>query len=119
MIRRITLIALSLIGIFSLNNAFAQEGGAPDKAEENQPIAVSDSSMVFEDFDTEHLNEPVSTPFNIPLKKVQKNTQQRNTETNQISGLASEGDVEVKDSKQEFSFNIIYYLIYKFKQVDN
>lgn len=116
MARKITVFTLSILGIFILNeSAFAQEeGGSVDKSEVTIPI---DSAINFDKIDSERISEPVSTPFNIPASELLKRKTPFTSPENDKTLL--EGQSKVKENKQEFSFNIIYYLIYKFKQVDN
>lgn len=121
MARKISLITLSLLGIFILNEGvFAQEGGGTEeKSEVIIPIVSVDSSIVFDRQATDQISEqPVSTPFNIPASELLK-SKPTGSVPSEGDKLTPEGQNKVKENKQEFSFNIIYYLIYKFKQVDN
>ena len=118
---KITLITLSILGIFILNEgAFAQEeGGTEEKSEVIIPIVPVDSSIVYDRQGTDQaFEQPVSTPFNIPVSELLK-TKPSGSIPSETDKLVPEGQNKVKENKQEFSFNIIYYLIYKFKQVDN
>lgn len=119
MARKFTLITLSILGIFIMNgSAFAQEeGGSEDKSEVNSPLVTVDSLIVFEKNDRS-FETPVSTPFNIPNKELIK-SKPSGFVPSEGDKTVPEGQNKVKETKQEFSFNIIYYLIYKFKQVDN
>ena len=123
MLRKVTVFSLSLIGFLLLeNNSFSQEeGGSAEKTPEDI-IVQKDSSIVFESGDVDHILPPVNTPFNIPSSENQKRISvSPNPGQNQPINekLSHDSPAKVKESKQDFSFNIIYYLIYKFKQVDN
>lgn len=123
MLRKVTVFSLSLIGFLLFeNNSFAQEEGGSTERTPEDIIVQKDSLIVFESGDVDHIIPPVNTPFNIPSSETQKrisvtSTPPQNQPVNEK--LSHDGSAKVKESKQDFSFNIIYYLIYKFKQVDN
>ena len=102
------------------HNSFSQEeGGSVEKAPE-EIIIQKDSSIVFEGGDVDHIMPSVNTPFNIPSTDSQKKANPTPIQLLPNGEKHSpESQPKVKESKQDFSFNIIYYLIYKFKQVDN
>ncbi len=118
MIRKITLLTSFLLSVFAINSAVAQEGGAPEKTVEDVIEVVQDSALVYQEaIENETLSEPITSPFNIPFSSLKKDSPILEKESN--LKLNEEGENITKEPKQEFSFNIIYYLIYKFKQVDN
>lgn len=119
MIRKITTLSLCIAALIMLKQkSFAQEeGGTVDKTHE-EIAAQKDSALVFESGEIEQLIQPTATPFNIPVKESQKKSS-TSPAIEVLSEKSVNGQVKSKETKQDFSFNIIYYLIYKFKQVDN
>lgn len=121
MYRKITVFSLCLIGIVLVEqNSFSQEEGGQGERVPEEAVVRQDSTIVFENGDVEYIVQPAKTPFNIPTSETQKRP--ASTPINsQTSGEKSspESQIKPKETKQDFSFNIIYYLIYKFKQVDN
>lgn len=117
--RKISLYSFTLLALLlSGTSVFAQEEGSSNDKEQGEVIIPQDSSIIYESGDYEQIVHPTPTPFNIPVKE----SQRKNTTPlleNSVSKPLAEGEMKPKDAKQDFSFNIIYYLIYKFKQVDN
>ncbi|GHE57823.1 MULTISPECIES: hypothetical protein [Roseivirga] len=120
MAQKISVFTLCLLGIAFLNQAALaqEEGGSVDKTE-NVQVSPVDSLSTMERGEQESVSEPVTTPFNIPSNELRKTKPQPVNKVNTGDKTTPEGQVKPKENKQEVSFNIIYYLIYKFKQVDN
>lgn len=101
-------------------NSFSQEEGGQGEKVPEEVVVRQDSSIVFESGDVEHIVQPAKTPFNIPTSEAQKRPALTPINAQPTGEKATpESQIKPKETKQDFSFNIIYYLIYKFKQVDN
>ncbi|NVJ46861.1 MAG: hypothetical protein HWE21_05130 [Cytophagia bacterium] len=120
MIRKISTFSLCMVALLLAgHSALAQEEGGGEGKPHEEIIVLKDSSIIYESGEGEQILQPVATPFNIPVKENQKKNGIIPTQENSLIKPTQENQVKPKETKQDFSFNIIYYLIYKFKQVDN
>ncbi|PWL29995.1 hypothetical protein [Roseivirga spongicola] len=118
MIRKVTIFSLTMVALLLVEqNVFAQEEGGVDDKTSDEIITQKDSALIFESGEMEQIVQPTATPFNIPVKEPKRNATPMLENT--INRPIQEGEIKPKENKQDFSFNIIYYLLYKFKQVDN
>ncbi|WP_420388477.1 hypothetical protein [Roseivirga sp.] len=120
MFRKASIISLCLVSFLLVeHNSFAQEEGGPIDKSQEEVVVQQDSSIVFESGEVEHISMPTTTPFNIPSPDLSKKPAATTNNTPAVDKTSHDGEPKAKETKQDFSFNIIYYLIYKFKQVDN
>lgn len=120
MLKKVTVLVVTcFIGLtFTSQNALAQEGGAEDPEEE---VIVSADSSSTEVLVEEDKPQPVEESFRIPAEETPA------PKPIVIDGITPKSitlpssnteKTKVKDGKSDVSFNILYYLFYKFKHVD-
>lgn len=122
MLKKVTVLVLScFVGLcFTSVAAFAQEGGEEDPEEE--VIVNTDSSsteVLLEEGKPEPVNDvlrgqPEDTPTTTPKPVIIDSVIPKGSTTPANNSDKS----KVKDGKSDVSFNIFYYLFYKFKHVD-
>ncbi|MBO3699959.1 hypothetical protein [Roseivirga sp. E12] len=120
MLKKVTVLVVTcFIGLCFTNvAAYAQEGGEEDPEEE--VVVRSDSS------NTEVLlEEGKPEPTTNDVFKIPSEDSPSASKPIVIEGIAPKtipapvnSEKKVKDGKSDVSFNIFYYLFYKFKQVD-
>lgn len=119
MLKKVTVFATTcLIGLCSMSiNAQAQEEGGTEEREE-VVVAIPDSSnteIILEENKPETLNDS----FRIPAEEIPATKPINNSVAPKVTPATNSTDkVKPKEGKSEVSFNILYYLIYKFKHVD-
>lgn len=118
MLKKVTVLVVTCcVGLcFTNQKAQAQEGGAEEREE---VIISSDSSSIeilLEENKTQPVNESLRAP-SIETPSVRPNILPSTT-LKPIIVPASNEKSKVKDAKSEVSFNLLYYLFYKFKHVD-
>lgn len=119
MLKKVTVLVVTCcIGLcFTSQKAQAQEGGAEER-EEGEVIISADSSNIetlLEEDKAQPVNESIIPSDEIP-----------STRPNILLGTSPKSIVvpvsiektKVKDAKSDVSFNLLYYLFYKFKHVD-
>ncbi len=119
MLKKVTVLVVTcVIGLcFSNENAQAQEGGAEESAE---VIIGSDSTGTQIPVDSEKL-EPVNQAFGNSADEVISERPvliKREVPKLLVVPNNSSEKTKAKDGKSDVSFNIFYYLFYKFKHVD-
>ncbi len=99
-------------------NAQAQEEGGTEEEREEGVIVSSDSSnreVILEENKPEPLNEFRVPAEELPDAKPINGVPQKATP---VSDGPDKPKIKEKEGKSGVSFNILYYLIYKFKHVD-
>lgn len=120
MLKKVTVLVVTCcIGLcFTSQKAQAQEGGVEER-EEEEVIMNSDSSSIealLEEDKSQAVNESLRTP-SIESPTIRPNILER-INTKPVFVPSSTEKSKVKDAKSDVSFNLLYYLFYKFKHVD-
>ena len=118
MLKKFTVLVVTCcVGLcFTSQEVYAQEGGAEER--EGEVIMNPDSSSIealLEGYRTRPANESLQSPSN------EVSTPIRNLEGINIKPVIVPANTEkskVKEGKSDVSFNLLYYLFYKFKHVD-
>lgn len=118
MLKKVTVLVVTcFIGLgFSSQKALAQEGG---EEREEEVIINTDSSNI--DVQPEEtMGLPSSESIRIPANEIPSvKPLLIDRQNNKPILLPTEGEKpKVKETKSDVSFNLLYYLFYKFKHVD-
>lgn len=122
MLKKVTVLVVTCcIGLcFTSQKAQAQEGGAEERGEEEVIISPDSSSVetLLEEDKIQPVNESLEAPSNeIPSTSIRPNILLGTSPKPVITPVSTEKS-KVKDAKSDVSFNLLYYLFYKFKHVD-
>lgn len=119
MLKKVTVLVVTCcIGLcFTSQKAQAQEGGAEERGEEEVIISPDSSSVetLLEENKTQPVGESVVPADDIPSSRPNI---LRGTSPKPVVTPVSTEKSKVKDAKSDVSFNLLYYLFYKFKHVD-
>ena len=121
MLKKVTVfVTACVLGLFFMGiDANAQEEGGTEERED--VIVISPDSTNAEAAPQENKPEVIDGNIRVPSDELPTSrpaTNQRLIQKPEGLIKDSSDKQKVKESKPDISFNILYYLIYKFKQVD-
>ncbi len=118
MLKKFTVLVVTCcVGLcFTSQEAYAQEGGAEEQ--EGEVIMNADSSSIealLEGYKTRPTTESLRSTSNEVPDAIPN---REGTNTKPVIVPTSTEKSKVKEGKSDVSFNLLYYLFYKFKHVD-